>query len=105
MYLPVLSPAAFPLASCTTSTKVATVQPLDRTCSCDELLREYRSLDALRKQAEKNKSVNVENVAAFVFFWPAIAGNCMDSEKAPDLVEGRRNHLVRLYDEKDCQGG
>tara|TARA_B100000678_G_scaffold291327_1_gene307652 strand:- start:2403 stop:2645 length:243 start_codon:yes stop_codon:yes gene_type:complete len=78
------------------------VQPGDRKLSCEELEVEFAELDAVMEEADDNKGVNTANVAAVVLFWPAAVGNYMDADKAQDLVEKRRSHLMEIYDEKGC---
>jgi len=90
------------IASCTSTTKVSSVQPGDRKLSCEELEVEFAELDAVMEEADDNKGVNTANVAAVVLFWPAAVGNYMDADKAQDLVEKRRSHLMEIYEEKSC---
>ena len=53
-------------------------------------------------EADDNKGVNTANVAAVVFFWPAAVGNYMDADKAQDLVDKRRDHLMDIHTDKGC---
>ncbi|WP_291077097.1 hypothetical protein [Hyphomonas sp.] len=94
--------ALFAAAACTSTTKVSTVQPGDQKLSCAELEREFVNLDEVMNEADDNKGVNTANVAAVVLFWPAAVGNYMDADKAQDLVEKRRTHLMGIYDDKGC---
>lgn len=90
------------LSACTTTEKVSTVQPGDRKMSCEELETAFTELDRVTREAEENKGVNTKNVAAAIFFWPAAVGNYMDADKAEELVEERRRHLVSIYEDKNC---
>ena len=96
--------AALALAAggCTTTQKVAAVQPMDTTLSCAQLLAEFDKLDAITKQAYENKGVNTANVAAVIFFWPAAVGNYMDADSAQKLVNERRTHLMGIWNNKNC---
>lgn len=89
-------------AACTTTTKVATVQPGDDQMSCEQLKAEFAKLDGVMQEADGNKGVNAANVAAVLLFWPAAVGNYMDADKAQDLVEKRRAHLMTVYNGKGC---
>ena len=54
--------------------------------------------------AEGDKGVNTANISAVLLFWPAAVGNYMDADKAEELVEKRRTHLMGLYTSKGCAG-
>lgn len=92
------------VAGCTSTPKVAVSQPGDRNMSCSELEAEFAQLQSVQDEAENNQGVNTANVTAVLFFWPAAVGNYMEADRAMDLVEERRAHLMAIYDEKGCQG-
>jgi hypothetical protein len=92
----------FLISACTSTTKVAAVQPQDKKLSCDQLEAEFVKLDSIVEEADDNKGVNTANVAAVLLFWPAAVGNYMDADKAQDLVDKRRTHLMSIYDDKGC---
>jgi hypothetical protein len=94
--------AALGLSACTSTTKVSTMQPGDQKMSCEQLETEFTRLDDVMEEGDDNKGVNTANVAAVVLFWPAAVGNYMDADKAQDLVEKRRTHLMGIYDDKSC---
>jgi hypothetical protein len=93
---------ALAVAGCTTTQKVATVQPMDTTLSCSQLQAEFVKLDSVTKQADENKGVNTANVAAVLLFWPAAVGNYMDAETAQKMVNERRTHLMGIWNNKNC---
>ncbi|WP_162173832.1 hypothetical protein [Hyphomonas johnsonii] len=72
--------------------------------SCSQLESEFVALDNVMNEADDNKGVNTANVAAVVLFWPAAVGNYMDADKAQDLVDKRRTHLMGIYEDKNCDG-
>ena len=78
--------AAMVIAACTTTEKVAAVQPMDAALSCDQLQAEFVKLDGITKTADGNKGVNTANVAAVLLFWPAAVGNYLDADSAQKLV-------------------
>ncbi|MEQ8406450.1 MAG: hypothetical protein RKE49_15245 [Oceanicaulis sp.] len=96
--------ALFTVSACTSAPKVSPRQPGDANLSCSELENEFVNLDQVAEEAESNQGVNTANVAAVVFFWPAAVGNYMDSERALELVDERRDHLMDLYEAKNCDG-
>jgi len=93
---------ALSTTACVTTTKVAIQQPGDEAMTCDTLKGEFAKLDAVTKEGDENKGVNTANVAAVLFFWPAAVGNYMDADKAQNLVEQRRTHLMSIYRNKNC---
>ena len=93
---------AISTSACVTTTKVAIQQPGDEAMSCETLKAQFAQLDSITKEADGNKGVNGANVAAVLFFWPAAVGNYMDADKAQNLVEQRRAHLMSIYRSKNC---
>lgn len=94
--------AAVALCACTTTQKVAAIQPMDETLSCPQLKAEFAKLDGITEEADHNKGVNTANVAAVLLFWPAAVGNYMDADSAQKLVEKRRTHLMEIWNSKNC---
>ena len=90
------------VSACTTTEKVAVQQVDDRNLSCRQLEREFDKLDSVMEDADGDKGVNTANVAAVIFFWPAAVGNYMNADRAEELVEKRRSHLMDIYFEKEC---
>lgn len=92
------------LSACTTSQKVSVMQPGDQAMSCAQLEAEFEQLELVKQDAESDQGVNTANVAAVLLFWPAAVGNYMSADRAQELVEQRRQHLMRIYDDKNCAG-
>lgn len=90
------------LGACVSTTKISSVQPGDHNLTCSQLENEFAGLESVMEEADDNKGVNTANVAAVLFFWPAAVGNYMDADKAQDLVEKRRSHLMNIYEKKGC---
>lgn len=95
--------ASLALGACTTTQRVTPIQPGDTAMSCSQLTREFARLDAVMRDAERDQGVNVANVAAVLFFWPAAVGNYLTAGEARDLVDDRRAHLMEIYDRKGCR--
>ena len=89
--------------ACTTTQKVSPVQPGDRNMSGQQIAAEFEKLDTIKADADKDGGVNTANVAAVLFFWPAAVGNWMNARDARELVEKRREHLMKIHDSKNCQ--
>lgn len=95
--------AALALGACTTTQRVTPIQPGDRSMSCSQLTSEFARLDSVTRDAERDQGINVANVAAVLFFWPAAVGNYLTADQARDLVNERRAHLMQIYDSKGCR--
>ena len=54
------------------------------------------------KQARKEKGVTGTNVAAAVFFWPAMLVTYSNAEEAIDAAENRKKRLVSIGESKGC---
>ena len=93
---------AFMASACTTTQKVSPVQPGDKNLSCAQLTAEFNKLDEIKKDADRDGGVNTANVAAVLFFWPAAVGNWMNARDARQLVEDRREHLMKIHESKNC---
>lgn len=90
------------VGGCATTTKVAVEQPGDKQFTCEQLKEQFSKLDSINQEADGNKGVTATNVAAVLFFWPAVAATYMDADKAEKLVAQRREHLMRIYNSKSC---
>ena len=94
--------AALSISGCTSTTKVSAIQPGDQKMSCSQIENEFVRLDSVMEEADDNKGVNTANVAAVLLFWPAAVGNYLDADKAQDLVDKRKTHLMGIYNKKGC---
>lgn len=93
---------AMTAAACTTTEKVNVMQPGDRAMTCTELRAEFTRLDAIKRDGQSDQGVNGANVAGFLLFPLAIAGNYVSARDAMNLAEQRRTHLMSFYDSKQC---
>jgi len=90
------------VGACTTTPKVAVMQPGDRAMTCTGLRTEFAKLDQIKAQGEHNQGVNGANVAAAILLPMAIAGNYLTARDAMQLAEQRRTYLMSFYNEKNC---
>ena len=100
--LAVAAALAFGASACTTSTKVAVMQPGDSELSCQGLQEQFAALDQIEKDADKDQGLNGANVAAAIVFPLAIIGNYMGADEAKDLARERRAHLMTFWNSKHC---
>jgi type IV pilus biogenesis protein CpaD/CtpE len=91
------------VCGCATSPKMQTVQVGDNLLTKDQITCELSKLDETQQKINSNKGVTGTNVAALLFFWPALAYTYIDAKDATQLVEARRSHLTSLYNQKAAQ--
>lgn len=87
---------------CAMTPKVAVEQMGDDKLTCAQLQDEYTKLDTIDKKADDNKSVNTTNVAAALFFWPAVVATVMSADDAQKHADQRRSRLVEIAKSKGC---
>lgn len=90
------------LGACTHTERVSVVQPGDRMMTCTQLRSEFDKLDEIRRDGQSDQGVNAANVGAVLFFWPAAVGNYFTARDAMEIAERRREHLMQIYNEKNC---
>lgn len=90
------------LAGCATPTVVERSRVQDYQLTCKQLESEIQIAEDYRRKAEKEKGVTGKNVAAALFFWPAMFGNAANAKEATEAAEDRKRHLLDLYHEKKC---
>ena len=98
-----LAISALLMAGCTSTPKVSVRQPGDQNLTCTQLISELDQLQSVQEEAQHNQGINTANVTAVLFFWPAAVGNYMEADRALDLAEERQNHLMDIYDGKNCE--
>lgn len=89
-------------SACTTTQRVSVVQPGDTAMTCSELRSEFTRIDEVVKDGQSDQGVNTANVAAVLFFWPAAVGNYMSARDAIAIAERRKEHLMEIYNSKNC---
>ncbi len=90
------------LAGCATPHVVERNKLTDTQLSCTQIQDEIAEADRYRQEAESEKGVTGKNVAAAVFFWPAAVATHMNSDKAIDAAEDRKDNLIVLYRDRGC---
>ena len=59
--------------------------------------------DRFRSDAQKEKGMTGTNVAAVIFFWPAMIGTYANANEAIAAADTRKSNLMALYNQKKCQ--
>jgi hypothetical protein len=93
--------AAF-LGGCASPTVVESKQTNDRLMSCDALKTAYTEAKDFENKARKERGVTGTNVAAAIFFWPAMLGTYKNTEDAIEAAKERQKHLESIAAEKKC---
>ncbi len=99
--LPIILGTAL-LSGCATSQKVQVVQMGDDKLSCDKIRNELAQLDKADAEVNGKKGATGTNVAAALFFWPALAYTYIDAKDANKAISDRRSHLTAIGNKKNC---
>jgi hypothetical protein len=100
----VISLVACPLLTvgCATPHVVQTTKTTDALLSCSQIELEMAEADRFRMEAQKEKGVTGTNVAAVIFFWPAMIGTYSNANEAIAAADQRKGNLANLYANKKC---
>jgi hypothetical protein len=90
------------LGGCATPHVVESKQTNDRTLSCEGLKTAYVEAKDFEAKARKERGVTGTNVAAAIFFWPAMLGTYKNTEDAIEASKERQKHLEAIAAEKKC---
>lgn len=90
------------VAACASPEVVDERQVGDQDLSCAELEREIAAAQEFEEKARDERGATGTNVAAALLFAPALGATYMNTEEAIDAAEERQDHLLRIYDAKEC---
>ena len=91
------------LSACASPEVVSERQVGDSALSCSEIKSELREAEKFKDRARSEKGVTGTNVAAALFFWPAMLVTYSNAEEAIRAAEGRTDFLMDLADRKKCR--
>lgn len=91
------------LAGCATPHVVQPVKLSDSSLTCTQITTEMAESDRFRSDAQKEKGMTGTNVAAVIFFWPAMIGTYSNANEAIAAADTRKSNLMGLYNQKKCQ--
>ena len=91
------------LAGCATPTVVDTRKIGDADLSCDQIKQEVVEAERFEKEARKERTVTGTNVAAAIFFWPALIGTYSNTEAAINAARERKENMFKIATSKDCK--
>jgi hypothetical protein len=90
------------LSACATPHVVQAVKTTDASLSCAQLDAEMQDADRFRADAQKEKGMTGTNVAAVLFFWPAMIGTYSNANEAIAAADTRKANLMGMYTQKKC---
>ncbi|MCE2660561.1 MAG: hypothetical protein LW854_20325 [Rubrivivax sp.] len=88
---------------CATPTVVQSKQTGDSGMTCEQLRAAHADAMEFEAKARKERGVTGTNVAAALFFWPAMIGTYKNTEEAIEAAKERQKHLERIAAEKQCK--
>lgn len=92
------------LSGCATPEVVDARQVGDAGLSCSQIQAELAEAQRFEEEARKEKGVTGTNVAAAVFFWPAMLVTHSNASEAIDAAKERKANLLLLAEKKGCTG-
>lgn len=90
------------MTGCATPHVVQAVKTTDSALTCTQIDTEMAEAERFRIDAQKEKGMTGTNVAAVVFFWPAMIGTYANANEAIAAADSRRIHLTNLSAQKKC---
>lgn len=102
MKTPFARAAAALLSACATSAAVEPRKTGDATLGCEQIRFELAEADRFEREARDERKVTGTNVAAAVFFWPALIATYANSDQAINAARERKSHPYRLADARGC---
>ncbi len=94
--------AAILLSGCASPTVVQTKQSNDSSMNCAQLKSAYSDAQDFESKARKERGVTGTNIAAAIFFWPAMIGTYKNTEEAIDAAKDRQKHIEKIAESKRC---
>lgn len=91
------------LAGCASPTVVDTRKAGDSQLTCDQIKQEISEAERFDKEARKERTVTGTNVAAAIFFWPALLGTYSNTEQAINAAKERKENMFKLAESKGCK--
>ena len=91
------------ISACASPEVVDTRKAGDNALNCSQIRYEIAEADKFEERARKEKGVTGTNVAATLFFWPALLVTQSNANEAIDAAKDRKATLIRLADQKRCK--
>ena len=91
------------VSGCVAPDVVTANKVTDESMTCNDIKNQLVQLQQIRAEAKRGKTVSGANVAAALFFWPAIIGNYANANEALEAANKREQVLVSLAKQKRCR--
>ena len=92
----------FLVSACATPDVVSVQKIGDEELSCEQIKEQFAEAQDFEKKARKEKGATGTNVAAAIFFWPALLATYSNIEDAVEAARDRQEHLKKIAAKKDC---
>lgn len=93
------------VVACATPEIIEEKRLSDFYLSCSSIEAEIAEADKFEEDAKDEKGFTGTNVAAAIFFWPAMLATYSNANDAIEAANERKAHLRELYISKSCGGG
>ena len=90
------------VSACATPDVVSIHKVGDEDLSCGQIKEQFAEAQDFERKARKEKGATGTNVAAAVFFWPALLATYSNIEEAVDAARDRQEHLKKIAAKKGC---
>jgi len=90
------------LGGCATPAVINPMQPQDVGLNCEALVQEMTVAQDHEHIAREERGITPLNIAAGLFFWPALVGTYYNTEEAIVAAETRQQGLQTLFDDQRC---
>ena len=74
----------------------------DEELSCEQIKEQFAEAQDFEKNAQEEKGATGTNVAAAIFFWPALFATYSNIEDAVEAARDRQEQLMKIAARKDC---
>lgn len=92
----------FAIGGCASPYVVQATKLSDEAMTCGQIDIEMAEAERFRMAAQREKGVTGTNVAAVLFFWPAMIGTYANANEAIAAAEARKARLALIYSQKGC---
>ena len=96
------STIAVALSACVPSHTVSTKNIGDEQLKCDDIATRIAEIKGATKLVKSKQGASGENVAAALFFWPALIFNSQTNSSSIDSLLRREEVLIGLYQSNSC---
>ena len=92
----------FLISACATPDVVSIHKIGDEELSCEQIKEQFSEAQDFEKKARRKKGATGTNVAAALFFWPALLTTYSNIEEAVSAARDRQDQLLKIAAKKDC---